>query len=106
MDSQDKRDEELELISLIRPHWYALFFVSGAVILIVVGLSIGITTGLSAADDRVFAVEALISGLLAEFLVFRRLLKKRLVLILKWPVPFVYFWPLLCLYVFVARPFE
>ena len=96
---------EKEIISLQKPHWHALFFVIGAAVLIVVGLSVTVTTGLSSASDRVFAVEAMISGLITE-VIFRKSFKKQLVFMESIPVPFIVFWPLLCLYVFVFTPFE
>lgn len=90
---------------LIYPHWAALFFIIGGVILLMIGIPIRFVTGLSAASDRVFAVEALLSGLCVELL-FRLLLGRKMVIAPKVRIPFVYFWPLLCLYVFIARPFE
>lgn len=98
--------KEPETIDLSKAYWHALFFVIGGAILLVVGLTATLLLGVSAADDRIFAVEALISGLLTEFFFFRRLLSKRLALLLKPQILFVYVWPLLCLYVFVTRPFE
>lgn len=95
-----------ETVDLRKAHWHALFFVVGGGFLLVVGLTATLTLGVSAADDRIFALEALVSGLLTEFLFFRRLLNKRLALLLKPQILFVYVWPLLCLYVFVTRPFE
>ncbi len=92
-------------ISLIKPHWHALFFVIGGAILIVIGLTLTMTTGLSAASDRIFAIEALISGLITE-VIFRKALNKRLIFLESIPVPFWVFWPLLCLYVFIFTPFE
>ncbi len=99
-------NQELETVDLSKAYWHALFFVVGGIFLLVVGLTATLLLGVSAADDRIFAVEALVSGLLAEFLFFRRVLHKRLALLLKPQILFVYVWPLLCLYVFVTRPFE
>ncbi len=96
----------LEDVSLQQPHWHALFFVVGGVILLVIGVTVRFALDLSAADDRVFAVEAFVSGMLAELLFFRGWLRKRLILTHRLPVAFVYVWPLLCLYVFLMRPFE
>ncbi len=99
-------DRGHKIIDLSQPYWHALFFVIGGVLLLVVGLTATLLFGVSAADDRVFAVEALISGLLADFLFFRRLMKRKLVLLAKPQIQFSYVWPLLCIYVFLARPFE
>jgi hypothetical protein len=62
-------------------------------------------SGLSAASDKVFAIEALISGLAADF-IFRRFLSRKLVFAPKVEIPLVYLWPFLCAIVFIARPFE
>jgi len=85
--------------------WSLLFFLIGGAILLVGGLSLTLLTGLSATSDRVFAIEALVSGLLAD-LAIRRFFRKRLVVAPKIEIPLVYVWPLLCVYIFLARPFE
>lgn len=95
----------LKTTHIIAPHWGALFFVIGGAFLLLIGVSVRFLLGFSAASDQVFAIEALISGLAAD-LVFRRFMRRRLVVAPKVEVPFVYIWPLLCLYVFIARPFE
>lgn len=99
------KGKEIRDVCLDEPHWHALFFVIGGAVLLAIGLTVRFTTGLSAADDRVFAVEALASGLVVDFM-FRKLLHKRLTLIAAWPTRFIYVWPLLCLFVFIVRPFE
>jgi hypothetical protein len=96
--------EGLKTTYLIYPQWSALFFVIGGAFLLLIGISVRFILDLSASSDRVFAVEALLSGLLVE-LVFRRVLNRKLVLVPKLEIPFIYFWPLLCLYVFIAQPF-
>jgi hypothetical protein len=73
----DAKDEELKTAYIFFPQWGALFFVIGGAILIPIGLFVWFLLDLSAASDRVFAVEALISGLLAEQ-VFRRLFRRKL----------------------------
>ena len=92
-------------VSLLRPQWHALFFVIGGAVLIAAGLLVTILTGLSSSSDQVFAIEALFSGLTTE-IIFRKVLKKRLIFLEILPIPFFYFWPILCLYIFVFRPFE
>ncbi len=104
MDNNLKK-EGLKSTYLVYPHWGALFFLIGGILLLVIGVSVRYILGLSAVSDRVFAIEALLSGLLAE-LVFRRRLNRKLVVAPKVEIPFFYLWPLLCLYVFIARPFE
>jgi hypothetical protein len=98
-------EAEIDDISLQKPHWFLLFFIVGWVILIVIGLSLTMLTGLSGADDRVFAVEALVAGLLTEG-VFRKVLRKRLVFAESIPIPFLYTWPLICMYVFLFQPLD
>lgn len=85
--------------------WGGVFFVLGAVILIAVGLSVGLILGFSAASDRVFAIEGLLAGLGAALLI-RWQFNRRLELAPWLPVPLPFIWALLCLYVFVMRPFE
>lgn len=105
MSEEPKKEPELKVTSLAEPHWAAIFSVVGLVLLLPIGLTLTATTGLSSASDVVFAFEALTAGLLTE-LIFRRWLKRTLVLLKKPKVPFVYAWIVLCLYVLMARPFE
>jgi hypothetical protein len=91
--------------SLSQPKWHLLFMLIGVAFLLPIGILVRLALGLSAVDDRVFAVEALASGLLAE-LVIRRLWRRRLILFEKAPVPFLLVWVALCAYVFIARPLE
>lgn len=92
-------------VYVINPLYAGLFFVVGLAFLLVIGVSVRFVLGYSAASDRVFAIEALVSGVLAN-LVIRYAMHRRLMLIPKLPIPFIYFWPLLCLYIYIARPFE
>ncbi len=77
----------------------------GGAITVVVGVLVRFLLGFSAASDVVFGIDALIGGVSAEF-VFRRVLGRKLVVAPKVEIPFLYVWPLLCLYVMIARPFE
>jgi hypothetical protein len=90
---------ELKKAYLINPIWSGLFFIIGGVIVILIGVPVRFITGLSAASDQVFAVEALVSGLLTEQ-VFKYWLKRKLVLAPKVEIPFHYIWPWLCVYFF------
>ncbi len=105
MSVVNQKGKPLKTTYFIYPQWGALFLVIGGAVLIVIGVLVRFLLGLSAASDMVFAVEALISGLCAE-LVFRTILYRRLVVGPKLEIPIIYLWPLLCLYVFIARPFE
>ncbi|MCK5050207.1 MAG: hypothetical protein KAS53_00610 [Candidatus Cloacimonetes bacterium] len=105
MNVDNSKEKSLKTTFLIYPYWGALFLLIGGAFLVVIGISVRLILGLSAVSDRVFAIEALLSGFLAE-LVFRRLLNRKLVIAPKLKIPFIYFWPLLCFYVFIARPFE
>jgi len=102
---QSKNKNTDKNVYLINPIWAGLFFVIGGATVVMLGLLVRVTTGLSAASDQVFALEALASGLIAE-LVFRYRIKKNLLLAPGVEVPFYYFWPWLCLYVFLFSPFE
>ena len=73
--------------------------------LIAIGLTATVLFGVSSSSDRVFAVEALLAGLGAEAFIRLRL-KRRLMLLTKPPISLFAAWPILCLYVFLARPFE
>ncbi len=91
--------------SMVNPKWAALFFFGGGAVLIVLGVLVRVLLGLSAASDRVFAVEALISGLVVIwFIHFRLQLKLVVSPIVR--IPFVYVWLLLCAYVFLFEPLE
>ncbi len=101
----ESQNSEIEKVYLIKPLWHLLFFVIGLIILILLGISIRFITGLSSADDRVFAFEALIADLLAEY-VIKKWFSKELYLFPKLNFRFFYFWILLSLYVFIFQPFE
>lgn len=90
---------------IISPNWAAWFFLVGGMLLLVIGVSVRFMLGLSAAADQVFAVEALMSGVATD-LFLRRFKRVRLLIAPKVEIPFAYLWALLCLYVFIARPFE
>jgi hypothetical protein len=87
------------------PLWGTVFLFAGGAILLVVGLSATIVLGVSASSDRVFAIEALIAGLSLDF-VLRHFFDRQFKLSRLIPVPLLYIWPLLCGYVWLARPFE
>ena len=97
--------ESRELASILRPRWSATFFLIGLLILLAVGVCVVLLTGLSAASDRVFAVEALVAGMGAIAVIAIRW-KRRLVISRRLPIPLFLIWPVLCLYVFIARPFQ
>ncbi len=99
------RKEPRELASILNPRWSAAFFLIGLLILIAVGVPVVLLTGLSAASDRVFAVEAFVAGMgaIAAIAIYWN---RRLVVSKRLPVPLFLIWPVLCLYVFVARPFQ
>lgn len=103
--NDNSKNETLKNTYLIYPQWGMAFFIIGAAFLIIIGLSTRVLLGLSAASDRVFAIEALFSGILVE-IVLRQVFKRKLVVAPKLEIPFAYIWPLLCLYVFFVRPFE
>lgn len=105
MMSNNSKKKDLKSTYIIYPHWGAFFFLAGAVVLVVIGVSVFLILGLSASSDRVFASEALLSGLIVD-LGFRHILNRKLVLAPKLEIPFIYLWPLLCLYVFIFCPFE
>ena len=100
-----RKENSLKTTYIIAPQWGVLFFLIGGAFLLVIGVAIRFLLGYSAASDQVFAIEALISGLAAD-LVIRRFIHRRLVIAPKVEIPFMYIWPLLCLYVFIMRPFE
>jgi hypothetical protein len=95
----------LKTTYVIAPHWGILFFLIGGAFLLLIGISVRFLIGLSSASDQVFAVEALISGIAAD-LMFRRFMHRKLVVAPKVEIPLIYVWPLLCIYVFIAQPFE
>ena len=94
---------EMKDAYLINPLWSGIFFIAGGVITVVIGIVVFIITDASAVSDKVFAVEALIGGLLTDFLL-RRYAHRRLVVGPKLTIAFVWIWPLLCLYVFIFEP--
>ena len=100
-----KEDNSIEKVYLIKPVWHGLFFVLGLIILLLIGIPVRFITGLSSADDRVFAVEALITGLLTER-VIKYWFHKELYLFPKLNLRFAYFWIGLGIYVFIFQPFE
>ena len=93
------------MTSILNPKWATIFFVLGGVILLAVGVVVFSLTGLSAASDRVFAVEALCAGMAAIVLIKLKF-KRKLVVARAIPIPLYYIWPVLCLYVFAVSPFE
>lgn len=104
MDVEPK-NKEIEKVYLINPLWHFLFFLIGAIILLLIGIPIRFLIGLSSADDRVFAAEALVAGLLTEY-VMKRWLRRELYLFPKLNFRFFYFWIILSFYVFIFQPFE
>lgn len=99
----NQNNPELEDAYIINPLWAGVFFILGGVITVSLGVLVFLTTDASAASDRVFAVEALAGGLATDY-VLRRFAHKRLVVGPKLIIPFVWIWPLLCLYVFIFQP--
>lgn len=107
INTNDEKDEKVKdkKAYIIYPHWLALFSILGGVLVIIIGVFVRFILGLSSSSDQVFAVNALIAGILVE-LGFRFWLKRPLVLAPKIEIPFYFIWPLICLYIFLARPFE
>lgn len=70
---------------------------------LVVHITVTMPLGFSVRSERVFAVLALLSGLIADF-ALRRAIKRKLVVSekLKWSVSYV--WVPLCLYIFAFEP--
>jgi|GEM_PF-6974764 len=101
----EKEAYDLKNAYVIAPHWGGLFFVIGGAVLLIIGLSVWTLFGLSAASDQVFAIEALISGFSAD-IILKRFMRRKLLIAPKVGIPFMYIWPLLCLYVFIVHPFE
>lgn len=101
-------DKPITLIdtSLMKPHFHAIFFFSGYFVAVVIHIPLWFFLGLSVADDRVFALEALLAGIAVDQFVFRRFLKIRLVVLERAPFSFLWLWALLCGYVFFSQPFE
>jgi hypothetical protein len=95
----------LKKTSLKNPIWFLLFTVVGLVIVLPVALLVRVATGLSASSDVVFGFEAAVAGLATD-IAFRRILSRRLLLLSKPEIPFIYFWLLLCAYVVFVHPFE
>jgi hypothetical protein len=107
MDSNPKPNSapKVQNVYLINPIWLALFLGIGGIIIIPTGIVVLFLTGLSSASDRVFAVEAFITGVITVE-IFKRWFKKKLVVAPKITSSFLYFWALFCLYIFVYGPFE
>jgi len=95
---------EADLVSVLtEPHWVAAFMAL-AVVLSFVPFAVGFVMGLSVTNTSVFGAYALISGVLADLL-FRRILRKVLVVVRSPNIPFVALWVGLCAYVIVFTPF-
>jgi hypothetical protein len=94
-----------EAISVLTsPHWIAIFLAI-AVPTSLVALLFGFIFGLSVAQDFVFGLYALVSGVFADFIIRWRF--KRVLVVFKKPkIPFVIPWALLCFYVMLFTPFE
>lgn len=101
----EQKNSETKRVYLNKPVWHFIFFLFGLIIVLLIGIPVWFITGLSSADDRVFAVEALIAGLLSEF-VIKKWFHKELYLFPKLNFRFYYFWILLSFYVFAFQPFE
>ena len=89
--SVSQKNHQLQRAYLIKPQWHVIFFILGLIILILIGIPVRFITGLSSADDKVFAVEALIAGLLTE-VVIKKWFHKELYLFPKLNLRFTYFW--------------
>ena len=93
-----------EILILTSPHWIAVFMAI-AVPTSLVPFLIGFIFGLSVAQDFVFGLYAMVSGVFADF-VIRRRYGRVLVVFRKPRIPFIGLWVLLCLYVMLFAPFE
>jgi hypothetical protein len=103
MNGKNKDHSKLAFAYLILPQWSALFFVIGAIILLLIALPLNFITGLSSSSDAVFAIEALWSCILTDIF-FRMRLRKKLVVgpMLKLPVAYCY--TAVCIYIFLFQP--
>ena len=90
-------------VYLINPLWSGIFFILGGIITVLIGMTFFMFTGLSAESDKLFALEALAGGLLADF-ILKKYAHRRLVVGPKLTIPLLWIWPLLCLYVFIFEP--
>lgn len=88
---------------LTAPHWVAAFFMM-AVPISFLPFFIGFALGFSVADDLVFGLYALLSGLAADA-ILRFRLRVRLVLWSQPRIDFIVLWVLLCFYVMLVKPF-
>lgn len=105
MSGKHDTSTDMPYAPMLNPKWAALFFFGGGAVLIVLGVLVWLLSGFSAASDRVFAMEALVSGLsVIGFIRFRLHRLPILEPIMK--IPFVYVWLTLCAYVFFLTPFE
>ena len=95
---------EYRPIYMITPHWAAIFAVGGEVILIIIQVAQWTVFRLSAVSTRVFAVEALLAGVIFDF-VMRKKFHLKPMLFPKFKLTFIIFWVLMCIYVFIATPF-
>ncbi len=87
---------------IFAPHWGTAFIILSAVISLVPML-IGFYLGFSVASDQVFAVYALISGVISDQ-ILRMKFNIYLMISTKLKISFIWLWFLLCIYIFLANP--
>lgn len=99
----NKKSVNLQPVYLIYPHWALCFFVFGGAVLLIIGLSASLLLGVSAESDKVYAIEALLAGLISDFL-SRKILKRKPVLAPKFELPIWILWSSTCVYIFIFEP--
>lgn len=85
--------------------WGPVFIGIAVLVSIAIHVVVVTTTHLSASSDVVFGGEALVSGIISDQ-ILRTGFRRRIVILFKWKLSFIWIWTVLCAYVIIARPFE
>ncbi|MEQ8554354.1 MAG: hypothetical protein RLO81_06370 [Fulvivirga sp.] len=97
--------KKVEPVYFFSKFWWGLFLAAAVLISLVLLVVVFYPLGLSMASDSNFGLIAMISGIMADLL-FRWILKKKMMISKKLSYSILYAWIPLCLYIIVFNPLE
>jgi len=97
--------KKVEPVYFFSMFWWGVFLGAAVLISLVLLIVVFYPLGLSMASNANFGLSALISGIIADLL-FRWILKKKMMISKKLNYSILYVWVPLCLYVIVFNPLE
>ena len=99
------KDPQYEEVYFFSTFWWGLYIGAAIVMSVVLLVVVLFPLGISVRSDFVFGVLALVSGLLAD-LIFRKGMKRKMMISRRIRYSILYAWIPLCLYVMIWQPLE